>query len=91
MDVSNEQSYMEMIHALQLYKAQVTQTCGVMLKAADDCLDNTMGDASAVKTAKQLSACCKKIQPQLEEVERIAKDLTRELEELRRTTKNEES
>lgn len=91
MDVSNEQSYMEMIHALQLYDAQVTQICGVMLKAADDCLDNTMGDANAVKTAKELSACCKKIQPQLQEVERIAKELERELDELRRTTKNEES
>ncbi len=47
MAYADEQSYEEMISALQTYVSQVEEECGVMESAGNDCVDNTDGDPAA--------------------------------------------
>lgn len=83
MSYADEQSYEEMISALQNFKNQVEEQCNVMEKAGKDCIDNTDGDPAAEKSSARLSECVGKIRATFEIVDYIISALQEEIEDIR--------
>ena len=80
---ADEQSYEEMISALQTYVSQVEEQCGVMESAGNDCVDNTDGDPAAEKSNAKLQQCVGKIRSSVEAIQGIIAALQQELEDIR--------
>lgn len=83
MAYADEQSYEEMISALQTYVTQVGEVCGVMQSAGIDCVENTDGDPAAVKSNEKLLQCVGKIQAATESIQGIIAALQQELEDIK--------
>ena len=78
----DEESYQEMIRALQNFMAQTSEHCGVMESAGKDCVDNTDNDPAAVKGNEKLGACLQRIRGTFETVQGVIEALQRELEQV---------
>lgn len=83
MAYADEQSYEEMISALQTYVSQVEEECGVMESAGNDCIDNTDGDPAASTSNEKLQQCVGKIRSATESIQGIIAALQQELEDIR--------
>lgn len=81
MSYVNEESYYEMIDALQRFKQEAEEQCMVMQSAGTDCVDNTDGDPAAVSANNKLQQCVGGIRAALESVQGIIMALQQELEE----------
>ena len=80
---AEEQSYEEMIRALQNFTAQVEEQCTVMENAGKDCVDNMEGDPAAEKSNEKLNGCIQNIRGTFDTVQNIAAALQEELERIR--------
>ena len=83
MAFADEQSYEEMISALQMFVSQAEEQCGVMESAGNDCVDNTDGDPAASKANAKLQKCVGQIRATFETINGIISALQEELEEIR--------
>lgn len=83
MSYMDEQSYQEMINALQNFKKQVETHCGIMEKAGQDCMDNMEADEYATAANTQLSDCVSKIRENYETIDKIIRALEEQLEKVR--------
>ena len=82
MAYADEQSYEEMISALQTYVSQVEEECGVM-ESAGNCVDNTDGDPAASTSNEKLQQCVGKIRTATGSIQGIIAALQQELEDIR--------
>ena len=83
MAYADEQSYEEMISALQTFATEVEEQCGVLESAGNDCVDNTDGDPAAEKANAKLQQCVSNIRATLETIQGIISALQQELEAIR--------
>lgn len=83
MAYADEQSYEEMIEALQRFSSEAEEQCTVMESAGADCVDNTGGDPAAERSNAKLQKCVGNIRSALEAIQGIASALQEELEEIR--------
>ncbi len=83
MAYADEQSYEEMIQALQKFSADAEEQCSVMESAGQDCVDNTDGDPAAERSNGKLQKCVGDIRSALEDIQGIAAALQQELEDIR--------
>ncbi|MBQ3497960.1 MAG: hypothetical protein IJA87_02400 [Clostridia bacterium] len=83
MAFADEQSYEEMINALQNFKSRTEEQCNVMESAAKDCVDNTDNDPAAQKSSSKLSSCVSNIRATFETIDNIIAALQDELEDIR--------
>lgn len=83
MAYADEQSYEEMISALQEFLSQAEEQCSVMETAGKDCVDNTDGDPAAEKSNAALQKCVGDIRATFETIQGIASALQEELEDIR--------
>lgn len=83
MAYADEQSYEEMIQALQKFNRDTAEQCSVMESAGQDCVDNTDGDPAAEKSNGKLQKCVGNIRSALEDIQGIAAALQQELEDIR--------
>ena len=87
MAVVNTKSYEEMIEILQNYRVGINEQCAVMLHAAQDCIENTQGDDSALKCAKRLRNNVAIIDDEAKSIEVIISAMQDELDALMRSYK----
>lgn len=80
---AEEQSYEEMISALQNFNAKMEEQCTVMEGAGKDCVDNTDSDPAAEKSNAKLVSCISKIRETSETVNSVISALQDELEAIR--------
>lgn len=83
MAYADEQSYEEMINALQTFLSETEEQCSVMENAGTDCIDNTDGDPSAEKAAAKVQKCVSDIRSTFETIQSIISALQQELEDIR--------
>ena len=83
MAFADEQSYEEMIQALQNFKQQTQEQCQIMTNAGRDCVENTDNDPAAEKSSAKLATCVSKIEEALETVDSVIAALQEELEAIR--------
>ena len=83
MAYAEEQSYEEMISALQSFMSEVEEQCSVLESAGNDCVDNTDGDPAAEKANAKLQKCVGDIRASLESIQGIIAALQQELEDIR--------
>ena len=83
MAYADEQSYEEMISALQTFMTEVEEQCSVLESAGSDCVDNTDGDPAAEKANAKLQKCISDIRATLETIQGIISALQQELEDIR--------
>ena len=83
MAYADEQSYEEMISALQNFISQAEEQCTVMETAGKDCVDNTDGDPAAEKANAKLQKCVGEIQATFGSIQGIISALQEELEAIR--------
>lgn len=88
---ADEQSYEEMITALQNFQKSMDENCTVMEQAGTDCVDNTDGDPAAVKGNAKLCECTKKIREALENVQNIIQALQKELSDIQEAARKADS
>lgn len=83
MAFADENSYEQMISALQTFSSETEEQCGVMESAGSDCVDNTDGDPAAEKSNARLQSCVSNIRTALEAIQGIITALQEELEDIR--------
>lgn len=83
MGYADEQSYEEMITALNNFMSQTEEQCAVMEQAAIDCVDNTDNDPAAMKSQERLSKCVGNIRGTFGTIQSIIRALQEELEAIR--------
>ncbi len=83
MACADEQSYEEMIGSLQAFMSAVSEACGDMEAAGNDCVDNTDNDPAAEKSNARLQQCTARIRGTLETAQQVIGDLQQELEDIR--------
>ena len=83
MAYADEQSYEEMISALQTFVSEAEEQCGVMESAGNDCVDNTDGDTAAEKANARLQKCIGDSRSTFETIQGIIAALQQELEDIR--------
>ncbi|OUQ25830.1 hypothetical protein B5E77_10145 [Lachnoclostridium sp. An131] len=83
MAYADEQSYEEMINALQNFLSEAEEQCTVMEKAGQDCVDNTDNDPAAQKSNAALQSCIRSIRDNFEAINRIAQALSEQMEDIR--------
>lgn len=88
---ADEQSYEEMIKALQNFEKQVEEQCTVMQNAGKDCVDNMDGDPAAEKSNERLNGCIQGIRGTFETVRNIIAALQEELERIREAARKADS
>ncbi len=91
MAYADEQSYEEMISALQNFLTQTEEQCNVMKQAGTDCVDNTDGDPAAEKANARLSECIQGITATFETVQQVISALQEELERIREAARKADS
>lgn len=87
MGFADEQSYEEMIAALNRYVAEVEEQCDIMLKAGEDCVDNTEDDPAALASKEKIGEHVKKIKAELETVGKVITALQDEIDRIREEAK----
>ncbi len=83
MAFADEQSYEEMIAALQNFVSELEEQCTVMETAGRDCVDNTVNDPAATKSSAKLGNIVGKIRETFDTINGIASALQEELEAIR--------
>ena len=83
MAYADEQSYEEMISALQTFLQNAEEQCVAMEAAGTDCVDNTDGDPAAEKSNARLQKCIGSIRESFEAIEGVIAALEQELEDIR--------
>lgn len=83
MAYADEQSYEEVISALQSFVSNIGEQCQVMTSAGADCVDNTDGDPAAEKSNAKLQDCVGKIRSASEQIQGVISALQQELEDIR--------
>lgn len=83
MAFADEQSYEEMIQALQKFQSEMEEQCSVMESAGQDCVDNTDGDPAAERSNGRLQKCVGDIRGALKNIQGIAAALQQELEDIK--------
>jgi len=84
MAYADEQSYEEMISALQTFINTVSDACGDMETAGNDCVENTDNDPAAEKSNAKLQQCVARFRATLSTAQKVITDLEQELEDIRR-------
>lgn len=82
MAYADEQSYEQMISALQTFVSKAEEQCGIMERAGIDCIDNTDGDPVAEKANAKLQKCVGDIRSTLETIQKIIEALQQELDDI---------
>ena len=83
MAFADEQSYEEMISALQTFISDLEEQCSTLQQAGSDCVDNTDGDPAAIGANAKLQQCIGDMRESSEEISRIISALQQELEDIR--------
>jgi len=83
MAFADEQSYEEMINALQSFLSLAEEQCSVMESAGQDCVDNTDNDPAAEASNSKLQKCIGDIRATFETIQKIISALQDELEDIR--------
>ena len=83
MAYADEQSYEEMINALQDFLSDLEEECTVMEGAGKDCVDNTDEDPAAVKSNARLQKCIGSIRENFETIQSIISALQKQIENIR--------
>ena len=83
MAFADEQSYEEMISALQSFVKDAGEQCDLMESAGNDCVDNTEDDPAATKSNERLQKCVGGIRATFDTINGIISALQEELEEIR--------
>ena len=91
MAYADEQSYEEMINALQNFMSQTQEQCEVMTRAGADCVDNTDHDPAAVKGNERLGECVQSITATFEIIQNVIAALQDELERIREAAQKADS
>ncbi len=84
---AEEQSYYEMIEALEKFITAVEEQCDEMENAATDCVDNTEDDVTAVNSSDSLKASVTNIRDAVSRVSAIKAALQDEIDEIVETGK----
>lgn len=80
---ADEESYEEMIRALQNFMNQVSENCNIMESAGKDCVDNTDNDPAAVRGNERMGQCIGRIRATFTTVQSVISALQQELEDIR--------
>lgn len=83
MAFADEQSYEEMISALQTFISQAGEQCEAMSSAGNDCVDNTDNDPAAETSNAKLQKCVSDIRTAIESIQGIIQALQEELQDIR--------
>ena len=83
MAFADEQSYEEMIAALQNFLTELEEQCTVIETAGTDCVDNTDNDPAATKSNEKLKNVVTKIRATFDKVQGIITALEEELDDIR--------
>ncbi len=84
MAFADEQSYEEMVEALQEFSASVEERCSDMEAAGTDCVDNTDNDPAAVTLDGKLKERVGNIREALEKVQTVINGLQEEIDRIRK-------
>ncbi len=84
MSYADEQSYEEMIQALQNFMNQVSENCSIMEQAGRDCVDNTDNDPAAARGNEKLGACIQRIRGTFGTVQSVISALQEEMEDIQK-------
>lgn len=87
MPYADEQSYEEMISALQTFLGGLEEQCNIMEAAGTDCVDNTEGDNAAKKANAKLQKCISGIRSNFESIQQVIQNLQQELDDIIGTNK----
>ena len=79
----DEQSYEEVISALQSFINNVSDACDTMEAAGNDCVDNTDGDPAAEKSNAKLQQCVSRFRGTLGTAQNVISAMQQELEAIR--------
>lgn len=79
----DEQSYEEVISALQSFINNVSDACDTMEAAGNDCVDNTDGDPAAEKSNAKLQECVSRFRGTLGTDQNVISAMQQELEAVR--------
>lgn len=79
----DEQSYEEVISALQSFINNVSDACDTMEAAGNDCVDNTDGDPAAEKSNAKLQECVSRFRGTLGTAQNVISAMQQELEAVR--------
>lgn len=91
MAYADEQSYEEMISSLQTFITSVSDACGDMETAGNDCVDNTDGDPAAERSNAKLQQCVARFRGTLSTAQRVIVGLQEEIEKIRKSAAIAES
>jgi phage-related protein len=91
MAYADEQSYEEMISALQSFITEGDEECTTLDNAGRDCVDNTDGDPAAEKCSARLQECTGNIRNAFQRIQGIIQALQLELERIRETARKADS
>ncbi len=91
MAYADEQSYEEMISALQNFISEGDEECTTLDNAGRDCVDNTDGDPAAQKCSAKLQECTGKIRVAFQSIQGIIQALQQELEDIREAARRADS
>lgn len=91
MAYADERSYEEMVSALQAFMTKVSDACGDMETAGNDCVDNTDEDPAAVKSNARLQQCVARFRGTLSTAQNVITYLEEEIEEIRRNAAKADS
>lgn len=91
MAYADEQSYEEMISALQTFITQVSDACGDMEAAGTDCVDNMDGDPAAEKGNARIQQCAARFRGTLGTAQKVIAALQEEMEEIRKAAAKADS
>ena len=83
MEFASEESYEEMISALQTFMSEAEEECSTMEAAGNDCVENTENDPAAETSNAKLQKCVGDIRTALESIQGIVTALQEELEAIR--------
>lgn len=85
MAYADEQSYEEVVSALQSFLAQAEEQCMALEQAGADCIDNMDEDPVAGKAAARVNQCVGEIRARFETIQAIARALQQEIDNIRET------
>ncbi len=81
---ADTKKYQEAISKINSYVKKVKEDCGNLKAAAQDCVDNTQNDEHAKKCSASMNSAVSKIQEQLTQLQKIAKNLQQEIERIQK-------
>lgn len=80
--MAEREKYEEMAKALQEYVSKIDEQLEIMSKAADDCVDNTGGDAAAAISAENLSKSLSAFNEPIERIREVIQYLLQQIQRI---------